>query len=65
MFKYWEGLGYYSRARNFHTAVKEVESQYGGEVPSDPDLFKKLKGVGPIRKQRVMSIAFNQPFSNC
>ena len=38
--KYWEGLGYYSRARNFHTAVKEVESQYGGEVPSDPDLFK-------------------------
>ena len=39
MLKYWEGLGYY-RARNFHTAVKEVESQYGGEVPSDPDLFK-------------------------
>lgn len=61
--KYWEGLGYYSRARNFHTAVKEVEFQYGGEVPSDPDLFKKLKGVGPYTQAAVMSIAFNQPLA--
>ena len=32
--KYWEGLGYYSRARNFHTAIKEVHHNYNGEVPS-------------------------------
>ena len=38
--KYWEGLGYYSRARNFHTAVKEVNNNYDGEVPYDPESFK-------------------------
>lgn len=57
--KYWEGLGYYSRARNFHTAIKEVDSNYNGEVPSEPENFGKLKGVGPYTKAAVMSIAFN------
>ncbi|MCI2955228.1 A/G-specific adenine glycosylase [Staphylococcus caprae] len=61
--KYWEGLGYYSRARNFHTAIKEVEAQYDGEVPSEPELFKKLKGVGPYTQAAVMSIAFDQPLA--
>src|SRR5215217_2396456 len=34
--KAWEGLGYYSRARNFHSAVREVRACHGGEVPDDP-----------------------------
>lgn len=61
--KYWEGLGYYSRARNFHTAVKEVEAEYGGLVPNSPEKFGKLKGVGPYTQAAVMSIAYNQPLA--
>lgn len=59
--KYWEGLGYYSRARNFHHAVQEVATQYNGNVPSNPDLFGRLKGVGPYTQAAVMSIAFDLP----
>lgn len=61
--KYWEGLGYYSRARNFHTAVQEVHESYDDEVPSDPEQFKALKGVGPYTQAAVMSIAFDQPLA--
>ncbi|MBL7565917.1 A/G-specific adenine glycosylase [Staphylococcus saccharolyticus] len=61
--KYWEGLGYYSRVRNFHTAIKEVNHKHGGEVPTDPEIFKKLKGVGPYTLAAVMSIAFNHPLA--
>ncbi|MDY5060181.1 A/G-specific adenine glycosylase [Staphylococcus simulans] len=59
--KYWEGLGYYSRARNFHHAVQEVATKYNGSVPSNPDLFARLKGVGPYTQAAVMSIAFDLP----
>jgi A/G-specific adenine glycosylase len=44
--KAWEGLGYYSRARNFHGAVREVRARYGGRVPDDPEAFRALPGVG-------------------
>ncbi|ARQ05203.1 A/G-specific adenine glycosylase [Macrococcoides caseolyticum] len=57
--KYWEGLGYYSRVRNFHSAVKEVQESYNGVVPNNPEDFLKLKGVGPYTQGAVMSIAFN------
>jgi A/G-specific adenine glycosylase len=59
--KAWEGLGYYSRARNFHSAVREVRARYGGEVPDDPDAFGALPGVGRYTEGAVMSIAFGQP----
>src|SRR5699024_12528472 len=61
--KYLEGLGYYNRARNFHTAIKDVYESYNGEVPDDPQLFGKLKGVGPYTQAAVMSIAFNKPLA--
>ncbi|WP_251519070.1 MULTISPECIES: A/G-specific adenine glycosylase [Staphylococcus] len=61
--KYWEGLGYYSRARNFHTAVKDVDENHAATVPRDPEIFKKLKGVGPYTQAAVMSIAFDQPLA--
>ena len=48
--KAWEGLGYYSRARNLHAAVKEVKEVYGGVVPSDVKKIEKLKG-GTIYKR--------------
>lgn len=57
--KYWEGLGYYSRVRNFHEAVREVKSAYNSQVPSDPKAFLSLKGVGPYTQGAVMSIAYN------
>ncbi|UXR68961.1 MULTISPECIES: A/G-specific adenine glycosylase [unclassified Staphylococcus] len=61
--KRWEGLGYYSRARNFHTAAKEVVEKYDGVVPKDPDAFLALKGVGPYTQAAVMSIAFDLPLA--
>lgn len=56
--KAWEGLGYYSRARNLHHAAKTVVQQYDGIVPKDPELFGALKGVGPYTRGAVMSIAY-------
>jgi A/G-specific adenine glycosylase len=61
--KLWEGLGYYSRARNFHTAIKDVYQNHNSTVPSEPEQFGNLKGVGPYTKAAVMSIAFNKPLA--
>ncbi|UNC93290.1 A/G-specific adenine glycosylase [Candidatus Contubernalis alkaliaceticus] len=61
--KLWEGLGYYARGRNFLDAVKEVQGTYGGEVPSDPVDFKKLRGVGDYSSAAVLSIAYQKPLA--
>jgi A/G-specific adenine glycosylase len=58
--KAWEGLGYYSRARNLHRAVREVAERYGGRVPDDPADFRALPGVGRYTAGAVMSIAFGR-----
>jgi A/G-specific adenine glycosylase len=58
--KVWEGLGYYSRARNLHRAAREVTERYGGAVPDDPAAFRALPGVGRYTAGAVMSIAFGQ-----
>jgi A/G-specific adenine glycosylase len=59
--KAWEGLGYYSRARNLQSAVREVHEQYNGIVPSDKNEISELKGVGPYTAGAILSIAYNQP----
>lgn len=59
--KEWEGLGYYSRARNLHHAAGEVVEVYEGAVPNDPKLLGTLKGIGPYTQGAIMSIAFHQP----
>lgn len=59
--KVWEGLGYYSRARNLHTAAKEVVQKYGSIIPNDPNLLGELKGIGPYTKGAISSIAFGLP----
>jgi len=59
--KAWEGLGYYSRARNFHRAVQEVAMRHDGVVPGDPAAFAALPGVGRYTAGAVMSIAFGHP----
>jgi A/G-specific adenine glycosylase len=59
--KAWEGLGYYSRVRNLHSAVKEVKEKYNGEVPNTPKDIAELKGVGPYTAGAILSIAYGIP----
>lgn len=59
--KLWQGLGYYSRARNLHRAAGVVTEQHGGVIPSDQESFSALPGVGPYTTGAVLSIAFGQP----
>jgi A/G-specific adenine glycosylase len=61
--KLWEGLGYYSRARNLLKAANQVCSRHSGRIPADWDAFRKLPGVGDYIASAVLSIAFNQPFA--
>ena len=61
--KLWEGLGYYSRARNLHRAAQLVVSEHGGRVPSDPAAFRALPGVGPYTAAAVLSLAFDKPLA--
>lgn len=59
--KCWEGLGYYSRARNLQAGARMVMEQYGGVVPNKVEEVAKLKGVGPYTCGAIMSIAYNEP----
>ena len=59
--KMWQGLGYYSRARNLHQCARQVVEQYGGEFPADFEQLKQLKGVGNYTAAAIASIAFNLP----
>lgn len=59
--KCWEGLGYYSRARNLQAGARMVMEQYGGVVPDKVEEVAKLKGVGPYTCGAIMSIAYNEP----
>jgi len=59
--KHWEGLGYYSRARNLHRATQAIVSRFGGVIPSDLDLLHALPGVGPYTASAVAAFAFDQP----
>jgi len=61
LLKQWEGLGYYSRARNLQAGVKEVVEEYKSIVPSTRHEISKLKGVGPYTAGAVLSIAYGVP----
>lgn len=56
--KQWQGLGYYSRARNLHRAAREVADRFGGRVPDNVEQFRALPGVGRYTAGAVQSIAF-------
>lgn len=58
--KCWEGLGYYSRGRNFHQAARHVITEFDGIIPTEYDSFITLKGVGPYTAAAVLSIAFGK-----
>lgn len=59
--KYWEGLGYYSRARNLLSAAREVQEKYGGKIPDDEERIRALKGIGPYTMGAILSIAYDKP----
>ena len=58
--KLWEGLGYYSRARNLHAAAKIVSAELGGVFPGDAEGLRRLPGVGPYAANAIASIAFGE-----
>ena len=60
LFKKWEGLGYYSRARNLHKAAKLIVSEYGGQLPDTAEELLKLPGVGDYTAGAIASIAFGR-----
>lgn len=57
----WQGLGYYSRARNLHTAARAIVEKYDGEFPSNFKDIIGLKGVGDYTASAIASIAFELP----
>ena len=56
--KQWEGLGYYSRARNIHKTARILQQDYGSKLPADPQLLQKLPGIGRYTAAAITSIAF-------
>lgn len=59
--KMWQGLGYYSRARNLHFTAKEISTDFNGEFPSTYKELIKLKGIGDYTASAIASICFNEP----
>lgn len=63
LLKIWEGLGYYSRCRNFHKASKVICNEYNGSIPDDWTSFISLPGVGEYTASAVLSIAFGKKYA--
>lgn len=59
--KLWQGLGYYSRARNLHATAKVLATEYDGEFPRTYKELISLKGIGDYTASAISSIAFDQP----
>jgi A/G-specific adenine glycosylase len=57
--KLWQGLGYYSRARNLHAASKQIMKEHGGNFPDDYDSIRALKGVGEYTAAAISSFAYD------
>lgn len=57
----WQGLGYYSRARNLHACAQMVANEYSGQFPDTYEELLKLKGVGKYTAAAIASFAFNRP----
>lgn len=56
----WQGLGYYSRARNIHKTAQIISQEFDGKFPTNYDGLIKLKGIGPYTAAAISSIAFNE-----
>lgn len=58
--KLWEGLGYYSRARNLHLAAKQIVAEFNSKLPDNYTELLKIKGIGPYTAAAISSICFNE-----
>jgi A/G-specific adenine glycosylase len=61
--KLWQGLGYYSRARNLHSTARIIANEYNGVFPSEYKDVLSLKGVGEYTAAAIVSFAYNQPYA--
>ena len=61
--KLWQGLGYYSRARNLHFTAKYIQQNYSGVFPNDYNSILSLKGIGKYTAAAIASISFNLEYS--
>ncbi len=61
--KLWQGLGYYSRARNLHEAAKSIVKNHKGVFPNSYESIKQLKGVGDYTAAAISSFAFKLPYA--
>ena len=61
LMKLWEGLGYYSRARNLKKAAAEIVAAHGGELPCDYNALRALPGIGAYTAGAIASIAYGLP----
>ena len=59
--KYWQGLGYYTRARSLHATAKMIVDRWGGVFPQTRAEVLKLKGIGDYTASSFLALAFNQP----
>ncbi len=57
----WEGLGYYSRARNLHKLARVVVEKHGGRMPREPEAIRALPGIGDYTAGAIAGFAFDQP----
>lgn len=60
--KLWQGLGYYSRAINMHTAAKQICKDFNGKIPDTFEEIIKIKGIGHYTAAAVLSFAYNKPY---
>jgi len=60
LMKHWQGLGYYSRARNLHRTAKIIAADHNGQVPESYDELIKLPGIGPYTAAAISSFAFGE-----
>lgn len=61
--KAWEGLGYYSRARNLHRAAVMVTRKMNGQIPTEWETIRQLPGIGDYMAAAILSIAYGQPWA--
>lgn len=60
---HWQGLGYYSRARNLHQAAKMLVEQHQGLIPPDFEAIRSLKGIGDTTASAILAQGYNLPFA--
>lgn len=61
LMKMWEGMGYYSRARNLKKCAVVLMRDYDGKLPSNPQVLSKLPGIGPYTSGAIASLAYGKP----